>query len=213
VLISAELVDPGMVFGKDEVGVDGAKRRDVDGDSPGCKLLGPTSRHGVQGGLGTAIEVGGPEAHADHDGADIDDAGVGGGQVRLGGLDQQEDAADVDVEDGVKALDRCFSEARVRGDGACIVDDDVDSSAREGREGGIDDVLAKGQARGIRLDGGYLDAGLPDSLGRFQRRILVAVIVENNVCTLLCKSVGGRKTNAILLRNTSDNGNVVNRVL
>lgn len=67
-------------------------------------------------------------------------------------LDEEEDAAHVDVEDGREGLDRRLGQTGEAGDGAGVVDDYVDGPAREGVERARDDVPPVAQAGRVGLD-------------------------------------------------------------
>lgn len=99
----------------------------------------------------------------------------------LGGLDEQEDAAHVDVEDGREGLDGGLGETWERGDGGRVVDDDVDGPARERGERGGDDVLAVCHAAGVGLHGGGVHAQGADGRDVLEGGFFAGVVVEDDL--------------------------------
>jgi hypothetical protein len=101
--------------------------------------------------------------------------------VLLGGLDEQEDAAHVDVEDGREGLDGGLGETRERGDGGRVVDDDVDGPSWKSRERGVDDVLALCHAAGVGLHGGAVHAQGADGGDVLEGGFFAGVVVEDDL--------------------------------
>lgn len=158
-----ELVAVGGVHGAlDGAGVDG-----VDGGALG-QLAGPHAGHGLDGGLGPAVDGLPQEAAVGADGGEVDDAaGAVRGQVRRRRLHEEERAEDVDPVGGVEVLDRDLGQLAVDGH-AGVVDQDVDlepvvgGRRRRGevRPGGLDEGRGAvgGSQVGLHAEG--LDAVL-----------------------------------------------------
>lgn len=107
----------------DGTGVDG-----VDGGAL-RELAGPGAGHGLEGGLGAAVDGLLDEARRRRDRRQVDDAaGAVARQERLGGLGQQQRTQHVDLVRRVKVLQRDLGQ-RVVGRDAGVVDEYVDLEA------------------------------------------------------------------------------------
>ena len=143
----------------------------VDGAVLG-QLAAPGARHGLDGGLGAAVDGLAHEASAGRNGRDVDDAaGAVLWQKRLGGLDQQEGTQDVDAVGLGEVVDFHVGNVVVAGD-AGVVDDDVDLEGAvglgEGGLGGGDDGLGTFEGADVGLHGhGGDGVGLVEAVGEF----------------------------------------------
>lgn len=206
VLVVTEALGVRVVLGEDKVSLNGTEQGHVDIDALGGKVLGPATGHGVQSSLGATVEVAGGNTEAGHNGRNVDDAGTGRGQVLLGGLDQQEDAADVDVEDGVKVLRGERGQVRLGGEHGGIVDENVNGAAGEGSRGGSDDVSAEGGAAGISLDGNGLDTDSLEGSDVLEGSVLAGVVVDDDISAMLSESQGSGEADTVGLAGAGDNG-------
>ena len=101
------------------------------------KLPRPRASHSLDGGLGTAVDRLADEPASGANGAQVDDAAAAvRREVRLGGLDEEERAEDVDLVGNVKVGDLDVGDLVVVGD-AGVVDDDVDLELAGGGKGGL----------------------------------------------------------------------------
>lgn len=138
-----ELVRVGGIHGP----LDGAGVHGVDGGVL-RQLPGPDARHGLDGGLGPAVDGLAQEAAVGADGGEADDAaGAVGGEVGLGGLDEEERAEDVDAVRVLEVLDLDVRELVVLGD-ARVVDDYVQLEPVVGRGGRGGEVVPRGLDEG-----------------------------------------------------------------
>ncbi|ROV89836.1 hypothetical protein VMCG_09514 [Cytospora schulzeri] len=138
-----ELVRVGRVHGA----LDGARVDGVDGGALG-QLAGPDAGHGLDGGLGPAVDGLPQEATVGADGGEVDDApGPVGGQVRLRGLHEEEGPQDVDAVGEVEVGDLEVGQLVVLGD-AGVVDQDVDLELVVGRGRGRGEVFPRGLDEG-----------------------------------------------------------------
>jgi len=188
VLVAQQLARVRILLGEDEVGVGGTQRGDVDGDAARRKVLGPAPAHRVERRLGAAVEVGRRDGDPRGDAADVDDAPARRREVPLGRLEQQEDAARVDVEGVGKVLGREARQVGARRDGAGVVDDDVDGPAGKGRERRVDNVPAVRDAARVGLDRDGRDAERLDGLYVFEGAVLAAVVVDDDLAARKCLS-------------------------
>ena len=81
--------------------------------------------------LRARVEIGIAESHRGNYTADADDPGSWSGQVRLGRLEQQEDAADIGVESNIEVFNGEVFETGIPCHDGSVVDNDVNSLAWE----------------------------------------------------------------------------------
>mmetsp|Transcript_4741 Transcript_4741/g.12166 ORF Transcript_4741/g.12166 Transcript_4741/m.12166 type:complete len:339 (+) Transcript_4741:113-1129(+) len=148
------------------VGFDESRTDGVDGDAPGGELLGVRHGHRDDSSLGGGV-VGLPGvSDLPDDRGDVDDAA---GALLHGeleeGLRAVEDAAEVDVDDGLPRVGLHSHDEAVAGDSG-VVDQYVDGS--EGLDGFGEELLDRVGIGGIGLDGnGVTAGGLDLGDGRF----------------------------------------------